>query len=217
MKYDEVTKVIKPKQEGLATAEAEYEEVMEGLRAKQAELREVEDKMAQLQDNLQESINKKNDLVRQVEVCGQKLERAERLIEGLGGERDRWSEMSATLSKRFSMLVGDVLLSSGVIAYLGPFTIEYRREAIKEWMGLCNEKRIPSSDKFDLQEVVGEPVVIRGWNLQGLPTDSFSIDNGIVTSVARRWRYPVSAESASSSGVAASTSHSASIESSEIA
>ena len=43
------------------------------------------------------------------------------------------------------------------------------------------------SDKFDLQDVIGDPVKTRAWNIQGLPTDSFSIDNGIVTSVARRW------------------------------
>ena len=43
------------------------------------------------------------------------------------------------------------------------------------------------SGTFDLQEIVGEPVKIRQWNIQGLPTDSFSIDNGIITSVARRW------------------------------
>ena len=74
-----------------------------------------------------------------------------------------------------------------MIAYLGPFTIPYRKEAVAQWQELLHEKRMPMSDVFDLQEIVGDPVKIRAWNIQGLPTDSFSIDNGIMTSVARRW------------------------------
>ena len=35
--------------------------------------------------------------------------------------------------------------------------------------------------------VLGEPVKIRDWTIDGLPNDSFSIDNGIMMSKARRW------------------------------
>ena len=35
--------------------------------------------------------------------------------------------------------------------------------------------------------VLGEPVQIRDWVIQGLPNDSFSIDNAIIVSKARRW------------------------------
>ena len=35
--------------------------------------------------------------------------------------------------------------------------------------------------------MLGEPVKIRDWTIDGLPNDSFSIDNGIIVSKARRW------------------------------
>lgn len=35
--------------------------------------------------------------------------------------------------------------------------------------------------------VLGEPVQIREWVIQGLPNDSFSIDNATIVSKARRW------------------------------
>ena len=35
--------------------------------------------------------------------------------------------------------------------------------------------------------MLGDPVKIRQWNIQGLPTDSFSVDNGIVTMTGQRW------------------------------
>lgn len=35
--------------------------------------------------------------------------------------------------------------------------------------------------------MLGDPVRIREWNIQGLPSDSFSIENGIIIFKARRW------------------------------
>ena len=34
---------------------------------------------------------------------------------------------------------------------------------------------------------LGEPVVIRSWVIDGLPVDTFSIENGIIVTNARRW------------------------------
>ena len=67
-------------------------------------------------------------------------------MSGLGGERVRWGEISESLGPKYNNLLGDVLLSSGVIAYLGPFTIPYRDEAIAQWQAPCTEKRCRMSD-----------------------------------------------------------------------
>jgi dynein heavy chain len=34
---------------------------------------------------------------------------------------------------------------------------------------------------------MGDPVVARGWNICGLPSDQTSIENGILTTMAERW------------------------------
>jgi len=155
--YDRVAKVVAPKKEMLAVAEGEYETAMVGLRAKQAELKEVLDKLKMSQDKLAELTEKKEALTAQYEDCNNKLERAEKLMAGLGGEKVRWGEISASLGPKYTNLLGDVLLCSGVIAYLGPFTIPYRKEVVEEWQKGCVEKRIPSSEGlFDLQEIIGE-------------------------------------------------------------
>lgn len=46
---------------------------------------------------------------------------------------------------------------------------------------------IPCSSTFKLAKVLGEPVRIRSWLVDGLPNDGFSIDNAIILSKARRW------------------------------
>ena len=63
----------------------------------------------------------------QIDLCSKKLERAEKLIGGLGGEKDRWSNRAKELSKLYKNLSGDVLVSSAVVAYLGAFTSSYRQ------------------------------------------------------------------------------------------
>lgn len=80
-----------------------------------------------------------------------------------------------------------MLVSSGVVAYLGAFTSAYRQNQIADWIRTCKELLIPCSDEFSLRETLGEQVAIRTWNIAGLPTDNFSVDNGIVISNARRW------------------------------
>ena len=70
--------------------------------------------------------NKKKELEHNIMVCEQKLDRAEKLIGGLGGEKDRWTEAARVLGEKYDRITGDVLLSSGVVAYLGPFTVDFR-------------------------------------------------------------------------------------------
>ena len=55
-----------------------------------------------------------------------KLERAEKLISGLGGEKTRWTAAARTLGDQYIKLTGNVLLAAAQIAYLGPFTASYR-------------------------------------------------------------------------------------------
>ena len=54
-----------------------------------------------------------------MDLCSKKLDRATKLIGGLGGEKTRWTEVAEKLGKDYVNLTGDVLLSAAFIAYLG--------------------------------------------------------------------------------------------------
>ena len=153
----------------------------QSLNAKRANLKEVQDKLAELQRQLEENTRKKADLEQQVDSCSKKLDRAEKLIGGLGGEKTRWSKAAKELGVQYENLTGDVLISAGVVAYLGAFTSAFRQQQIDEWVKICRAKGIPCSSTFSLNATLGEQVLIRQWKIFGLPTDSFSIENGIIT------------------------------------
>ncbi|KAI9093996.1 dynein heavy chain, N-terminal region 2-domain-containing protein, partial [Phlyctochytrium arcticum] len=186
-KYDVVAKVVAPKKLALAKAEGELAVEMAKLQEKQAELKEVEDKMAALESQFSAMTLKKADLEKQVDLCGKKLVRAEQLIGGLGGEKDRWTDAAKSLTAIYSNLTGDVLLASAVIAYLGAFTSAYRQLCLSEWNQLCVSNGIPCSPSFSLATTLGDPIQLRAWSLAGLPNDAFSGDNGIIAAKTRRW------------------------------
>ena len=70
---------------------------------------------------------KKKDVEDNIDLCSKKLDRAEKLIGGLGGEKERWTEAARLLSDKYVNTLGDVLLSSGLVAYLSAFTVDYRQ------------------------------------------------------------------------------------------
>lgn len=185
--YDRVIKVVAPKQAELAKAEAELSATMIILNEKRAALKEVVDRLKGLNDTLQELSNKKDRLEKEVKSCSEQLDRALKLLAGLGGEKKRWTEVVEQLDITLHNLTGDVLISAGIIAYLGAFTKTYRQECISHWVQKLQEFKIPCTTPLVFSKVLGDPIKIRDWAIAGLPTDPFSIDNGIIVTNARRW------------------------------
>ena len=91
----------------------------------------------QIHDDLQEFVSKSNAVSEHinlyVEECAARLERAKKLIGGLGGERTRWTESCATLELSYAKLVGDALISAATIAYTGAFTPTFRKGMTDHW------------------------------------------------------------------------------------
>ncbi|RUS80966.1 hypothetical protein EGW08_011286 [Elysia chlorotica] len=167
-KYDEVIKVVAPKQAALKEAEAELKTAMDSLEKKRASLRQVQDKLKVLQDTLEANKKKKLDLENQVDLCQKKLERASQLIGGLGGEKERWKVAAASLGEKYKNLVGDILVASSIVAYLGAFTSAFRYEESNAWLQAVRDIKITCSADFSLTNTLGDPVKIRAWNIAGL-------------------------------------------------
>lgn len=150
-KFYHINKVVIPKQAKLKVATAKKNEQEAKLAIKEAELKKVEDRVDTLKRDLKITQDKKADLEAQVDDCTKKLDRAQKLIVNLGGEKTRWSKTAKDLKVDFEHLTGNVLISSGIIAYSGAFTSVYRSDLTKEWLTVCRNKEIPSSDVIDMQ------------------------------------------------------------------
>ena len=98
----------------------------------------------------------------------------------MADESKRWTLTVQVLEGDLVNLIGNIILAAGYISYVGTFTAKYRELLLKEWMAKCIEKKIPFSSDFTVTRILGDPVMIRDWNINGLPADSLSTENGII-------------------------------------
>ena len=64
----------------------------------------------------------------------------------------------AQLTKDYDNLVGDVLVSAGMIAYSGPFTPDFRQKLVRGWQQKLVELDIPHSEGCDVRLTLADPV-----------------------------------------------------------
>uniref|UniRef100_A0A672TUF5 Dynein axonemal heavy chain 5 n=1 Tax=Strigops habroptila TaxID=2489341 RepID=A0A672TUF5_STRHB len=170
-------------QEGrLAAAQMELNNAQMQLDEKQKELDEVQ----AMYDN---AMKEKQALLDDAEACRRKMNNATALIEGLGGEKLRWTASSKNFQNQIINLVGNVLLATGFLSYSGPFNQEYRNLLLQLWKKEMDNSKIPYSNDLNLTGMLVDNATVGEWNLQGLPNDDLSIQNGII--VTKASRYPL--------------------------
>lgn len=81
--------MVAPKKDRLREAQQSLAETLALLNQKRDELAAVESRLTALEKTFSEKTEEKARLEFQVELCAKKLERAEKLIGGLGGEKSR--------------------------------------------------------------------------------------------------------------------------------
>lgn len=106
--------------------------------------------MAKLVAQFDEAKAREKALSDQYDDSEKKCNRAVSLIDKLSDEEVSWAQSLEVNRAKMTCIVGDIIIASGIIAYLGVFSEEYRAEAIENWIGLMKSFDIKSSDEFKL-------------------------------------------------------------------
>lgn len=184
-----INKEVLPLKANLAVQEAKLQVATRDLESAQAQLDEKQRELDEVQAMYDAAMAEKQTLLEDAEACRRKMGNATALIEGLSGERVRWTEASKTFEAEIQKLVGDVLLATGFLSYTGPFNQEFRNILLKNWKKELQQNKIPYSDSINIVGMLVHNSVIGEWNLQGLPNDELSIQNGLI--VTKAARYPL--------------------------
>lgn len=188
--YHEASKVVKPKLEALRIAEGKFEAAQASLQSSEEKLIKCQNVLTRLQEDFQTQMEEKAKVEEYAHATKKKMEQATALINGLGGEKQRWTEDSNRFVERKMHLVGDCALASAFLCYGGPFNREYRELLmLKRIPQELTNKHIPITTDFSLDSFLADPGTISDWNMQGLPSDPLSIQNGLL--VARAARFPL--------------------------
>ncbi|XP_070947930.1 dynein axonemal heavy chain 1 isoform X2 [Macaca nemestrina] len=194
-KYHFVAKAVEPKRQALREAQDDLGVTQRILDEAKQRLREVEDGIATMQAKYRECITKKEELELKCEQCEQRLGRAGKLINGLSDEKVRWQETVENLQYMLNNISGDVLVAAGFVAYLGPFTGQYRTVLYDSWVKQLRSHNVPHTSEPTLIGTLGNPVKIRSWQIAGLPNDTLSVENGVINQFSQRWTHFIDPQS----------------------
>ena len=176
------------------------EESEQRLHEAEASLKEIQDKLAEtlrVKEEKEKELLEAKQLIETLEKkknqCATRLKNATILNSSLGNEKEEWKRKKESLTQFAQNIIGDILISSGIISYLGAFPKAYRENIILEWANKIKDSRIPISfsetqDPNDIMRgIIGDDMEIETWKSQNLPNDNFSTDNALIMSKSRRY------------------------------
>jgi dynein heavy chain len=173
--YD-IHKKVEPLKEKLDKMTKKSIQTKEDLAKTEEELELLNKELAELEDNRQKKQARLEDLTASANLMAKRLNAAEKLISGLQRERDRWTEDSERLEDLKVKLIGDCLVCSSFLSYVGPFDFSFRKKMVFDhWMQDVRDKELPFNEKFTLESLLSSDVEISQWNSEGLPSDDLSV------------------------------------------
>lgn len=140
--FNKVFKETQPLREKLEATQKILDEKTKFLNEKMAALDAVNKKIAELEAMFEAKMKEKERLTNEIELCKVKLTRAKKLISGLSDEQVRWTKDVKKMVEDSNLIPGNCAVSSGMIAYLGPFTSEYRIAMEKAWAARVVEVKL---------------------------------------------------------------------------
>ncbi|TPP50205.1 Dynein heavy chain and region D6 of dynein motor family protein [Leishmania donovani] len=188
-KYGNIYKEVHPKIVKNENAQQKVRAQEEMLRQKEEKLQRIVDEVRQLEADLQANIAEKNRLMAEARATQDKLNKAQIIVDGLEGERGRWTESIARFELDLENINGETLLACAFMCYCGAFTAEYRQLLWQSWMKEVRRVQLPLNRDYDFVNFLADPTEVLDWQQAGLPGDEFSRENGAV--VVFGPRYPL--------------------------
>ncbi|XP_028131634.1 dynein axonemal heavy chain 7-like [Diabrotica virgifera virgifera] len=177
--YDKVAKEVAPKKEKLGKAEKEYADTMAILNEKKEEVKRIEEKLAGLNALLEDANKKQVKLQLEVDFCNRKLASAQKLIGSLGEEQIRWTKAVENLEKQNVLVLGNILLTIGIITYLAPIDFSTRSDITDKWR-LHISNYTECSKKFNISESFSSKLKIDMRKQGDFLRDDFFLQNILI-------------------------------------
>jgi len=143
-----------------------------------------------LRQQLYDAEAKKNQVEQDAKGLQDKLDLANRLVNGLADENARWKLNVGTMVKERVTMIGDALVSAAFVSYIGPFSYTFRNRLWGgNWIPDIAERKIPCTEGIDPLMVLATLSEQAIWKTEGLPEDRVSLENAAV--VVSCNRYPL--------------------------
>jgi dynein heavy chain len=132
--YYNVVVSVEPKKAAVKLAKEQLADANEKLEKVNALVADLNAKLKVLQDAYDKAMNEKETAMREAAKCENKLSLANRLVNALGSEQERWAQSIIDKGEALKVIIGDVLLASSFVSYVGPFNKSFRDKILAEFV-----------------------------------------------------------------------------------
>lgn len=119
-----------------------------------------------LTKKFEDQMAEKNALMEKASRTRKKMDQANRLINSLQDNKERWIQNANEFKSSKQRLVGDVAKACAFVSYCGPFNSEFRTKLLDEYFhqDLTN-RGIPTSHDLELTKFLVDDATVGEWNL----------------------------------------------------
>eukprot|EP01088_Endostelium_zonatum_P017115 TRINITY_DN4896_c0_g2_i4.p1 TRINITY_DN4896_c0_g2~~TRINITY_DN4896_c0_g2_i4.p1 ORF type:complete len:1566 (-),score=517.57 TRINITY_DN4896_c0_g2_i4:241-4938(-) len=187
--YSEILNKIQPLRDEVASLESAAKELHDQQDEMEKTVTQLERSINKYKEEYAVLISETQNLKMEMENVKTKVERSVGLLKNLSSERTRWEKGSAEFKMHMSTLVGDVLLSSAFLAYIGFFDQNDRTLLLNKWKARLHDAGVRFKEDLSVIEYLSNADERLTWQANSLPVDDLCVENAIM--LHRFNRYPL--------------------------
>uniref|UniRef100_K3WUC5 Dynein heavy chain, cytoplasmic n=1 Tax=Globisporangium ultimum (strain ATCC 200006 / CBS 805.95 / DAOM BR144) TaxID=431595 RepID=K3WUC5_GLOUD len=134
-------------------------------------------------------INEAQIITNDMAQVNKKVERSVALLNNLLQESERWEAGSNDFDTQMKTLVGDTLLCSGFLTYIGFLDFQQRKILVQDWRDILDTMGIASKPQLSFVDYLSRPSEQLEWQMSELPSDELCYENAII--LQRFHRFPL--------------------------
>jgi len=185
--YYDVVESVEPKRNAVREAQAQLDAANAKKAIVDAEVAELNARLALLMIAYDKAMSEKQQAMDEAAKCERKLDLANRLVSSLGSELGRWQQSIEDLTEYIKVIIGDVLLASAFVSYVGPFNKPFRIKIMTAFRTFFTQNKIPMSASADPLKILTDEATVAQWNQNKLPSDKVSTENGCILTNSERY------------------------------
>ncbi|CAI5714683.1 unnamed protein product [Hyaloperonospora brassicae] len=134
-------------------------------------------------------INEAQLITNDMASVSKKVERSVALLGSLLQESERWEAGSNDFDTQMKTLVGDTLLSSAFLTYIGFLDFQQRKILVQDWRDILDSMGIGTKRQLSFVDYLSRPNEQLEWQMSDLPSDELCYENAII--LQRFHRFPL--------------------------
>lgn len=189
IQYADMLHKVEPLRDELNSLEKAAQENEAKANELEAVISQLEKSIALYKQEYAELISQAQSIKSDLNSVESKVGRSVALLNSLSNEQTRWESSSESFKVQMSTIVGDVLLSSALMAYGGYYDQAMRNSLFNSWTHALLSANIKIKEDLARIEYLSNADERMSWHAASLPTDDLCIENAIM--LKRFNRYPL--------------------------